>query len=75
VDINGQIKATLTALLNCESVKHDARLRAWVQEKLMDAEHDARRQRRRKSSAEREAAGVAGTREWAFGGRVAKAIY
>lgn len=54
IDINCQIKATLTALLNCESIKSDTRSRAWVQERLMEAEHAMRRQRRRKSSAGRD---------------------
>jgi hypothetical protein len=49
-DINGQIKAILTSLLNCESVKRQNRFRAWVLAKLMDAEHDNKQQRRRKSS-------------------------
>jgi len=53
-DVNCQIKATLTSLLNCESVKHNAQLRAWVQDRLMDAEHNIRRQRRRKSSADKD---------------------
>lgn len=50
-----QIKATLTELINCESVKHDDRFRQWVQERLLVAEHELRRQRRRRSSIEREA--------------------
>jgi hypothetical protein len=54
MDLNGQIKATLTSLLNCESVKREVRFRAWVQERLMEAEHDMRRQRRRKGCADRE---------------------
>lgn len=54
MDFNGQIKAVLTSLLNCESVKHDTQVRSWVQDRLMDAEHAMRRQRRRKSSADRD---------------------
>jgi len=50
-----QIKATLTELINCESVKHDDKFRQWVQARLMDAEQELRRQRRRRSSIEREA--------------------
>jgi len=48
--INQQIKSTLTELLNCESVKHDKLFRAWVQTKLMDCEHQIKRQRKRRSS-------------------------
>lgn len=50
-EINQQIKTTLTELLNCDSVKHDKAFRAWVQSKLMDAEHELKKQRRRRSSA------------------------
>src|ERR1700761_5959128 len=49
-EISQQIKMTLTELLNCNSVKRDRMFRAWVQERLMDAEHELKRQRRRKSS-------------------------
>jgi hypothetical protein len=49
-ELNQRIKTTLTELLNCESVKHDKDYRAWVQSKLMDAEHELKRQRRRRSS-------------------------
>jgi hypothetical protein len=55
-EISQQIKATLTSLLGCESVKHDTDFRAWVQEKLMEAEKDLKKQRRRRSSLEREEA-------------------
>jgi hypothetical protein len=53
-EINQQIKTTLTELLNCDSVKHDKMFRAWVQTKLMDAEHQLKRQRKRRSSASQE---------------------
>jgi hypothetical protein len=53
-EINQQIKTTLTELLNCASVKHDKTVRAWVQTKLMDAEHQLKRQRKRRSSASQE---------------------
>jgi len=53
-EINQQIKTTLTELLNCDSVKHDKIFRAWVQTKLMDAEHQLKRQRKRRSSASEE---------------------
>jgi hypothetical protein len=49
-DVNQAIKATLTELLNRDEVKHDERLRAWVQERLMDTQLELRRQRRRRSS-------------------------
>jgi hypothetical protein len=49
-EINQQIKSTLTELLNCEGVKHDKSYRQWVQGRLMDAEMELRRQRRRRSS-------------------------
>ena len=49
-DINQQIKATLTELINCEEVKHDKKFRAWIQAKLMEAEHELKRQRKRRSS-------------------------
>jgi hypothetical protein len=54
LDLNQQIKATLTSLLNCETVKHDQEFRGWVQERLMEAEHELKRARRRRSSLERE---------------------
>jgi len=50
LEINQQIKASLTELINCEDVKHDENFRAWVQAKLMEAEHELKRQRKRKSS-------------------------
>jgi len=49
-EINHQIVATLTELLNTECVRSDDKQRAWIQEKLMEAEHQGRRQRRRHSS-------------------------
>ncbi|KAF2195351.1 hypothetical protein K469DRAFT_681675 [Zopfia rhizophila CBS 207.26] len=55
-EINQQIKATLTDLLNTESVRSDEKYRAWIQDRLMDAEHQMRKQRRRKSSVDREIA-------------------
>ncbi|KAF2445722.1 hypothetical protein P171DRAFT_358409, partial [Karstenula rhodostoma CBS 690.94] len=48
--VNKDIKATLTELLNTESVRSDGKYRQWIQERLMDAEHQIRRQRRRRSS-------------------------
>jgi len=52
-DINQQIKATLTSLLNCDSVRHDDKFRAWVQSRLMETEMEMRKQRRRRSSTDR----------------------
>jgi len=51
MNINCQIKAELTSLINCSSVKKDGQLRAWVQDRLMEVEQDCRKQRRRKSNA------------------------
>jgi len=53
-EINQQIKATLTELLNTESVRSDEKYRAWIQERLMDAEHQIRKRRRRHSGADRD---------------------
>ncbi|KAF2661831.1 hypothetical protein K491DRAFT_700853 [Lophiostoma macrostomum CBS 122681] len=55
-EINQQIKATLTELLNTESVRNDSKYRAWIQERLMDAERNIRRNRRHHSSGDREMA-------------------
>jgi len=55
-EINQQIKATLTELLNTESVRSDDKYRAWIQERLMDAEHKIRKQRRRRSDIDTEIA-------------------
>lgn len=49
-EINNQIKATLTELLNSESVRNDDKARVWVQARLMEAEHELKKERRRKSS-------------------------
>lgn len=50
LDINQQIKATLTELINCVEVKNDKEFRAWVQVKLMKAEQELKQQRKRRSS-------------------------
>ncbi|KAH9845819.1 hypothetical protein Tdes44962_MAKER00029 [Teratosphaeria destructans] len=50
-DINYDIKSTLTDLLNCEAVKNDSKMRIWVQSRLMDAELELKRQRKRRVSA------------------------
>jgi len=44
-DVNQQIKSTLTALLNCESVRGDRRYRNWVQTRLMDTEQELKKSR------------------------------
>jgi hypothetical protein len=49
-EINQQIVATLTELLNTECIRSDDKQRAWIQERLMEAEHQIRRERRRHSS-------------------------
>ncbi|KAF2687895.1 hypothetical protein K458DRAFT_171793 [Lentithecium fluviatile CBS 122367] len=49
-ELNQEIKATLTELLNTESVRSDEKYRAWIQGRLMAAEHQIRDQRRRRSS-------------------------
>lgn len=57
-EVTHQIKATLTELLNHESVKCDDKFRHWVQDRLIDAEMELKTQRRRnrrKSSLDREA--------------------
>jgi hypothetical protein len=45
MNVNQQIKQTLTELLNCESVRADRRYRTWVQTRLMDAERELRGER------------------------------
>ncbi|TKA37268.1 hypothetical protein B0A54_11253 [Friedmanniomyces endolithicus] len=49
-DVNHNIKSTLTELLNCEAVRHDHTMRLWVQTRLLDAEQELKRQRRRRNS-------------------------
>ncbi|KAK7512813.1 hypothetical protein IWZ03DRAFT_416997 [Phyllosticta citriasiana] len=53
-DVNKQVKAVLTELLNTDNVRRDERFRAFVQSRLMDTELEMRRQRRRRSSVDRE---------------------
>jgi hypothetical protein len=48
--LNQEIKATLTELLNTESIRSNEKSRIWVQSRLMAAEHQIRHQRRRRSS-------------------------
>jgi hypothetical protein len=50
-EINHEIKSTLTDLLNCDAVRKDAKMRMWVQARLMDAELELKRQRKRRVSA------------------------
>ncbi|CAK1367076.1 hypothetical protein CB0940_10406 [Cercospora beticola] len=44
------IKANLTEMLNCEQVRNDQKMRLWIQSRLMDAELELKRQRRRRVS-------------------------
>lgn len=46
VQVNQQIKTTLTELLNCESVRSDRLYSVWVQSRLMDAERELKGMRR-----------------------------
>ncbi|GAB7365053.1 hypothetical protein MBLNU230_g5834t1 [Neophaeotheca triangularis] len=48
-EANHEIKSSLTDLLNSESVKRDAKTRLAVQTRLMEAEMELKRQRRRKA--------------------------
>jgi hypothetical protein len=49
-EVNQEIKATLTELLNTDSCRTDGKYRLWIQGRLMNAEHEIRQQRRRRSS-------------------------
>lgn len=51
LNVNQQIKTTLTELLNCETVKCDRSYRMWIQSRLMDAERELKvgRSHRRQS--------------------------
>ncbi|KAK5124386.1 hypothetical protein LTR85_001603 [Meristemomyces frigidus] len=49
-DINADIKSTLTDLLNCEAIRKDHKMRLWVATRLMDAEQELKRQRKRRRS-------------------------
>jgi hypothetical protein len=51
LNVNQQIKTTLTELLNCESVKGDRSYRMWIQSRLMAAERELKvnRSHRRQS--------------------------
>ncbi|KAF2147271.1 uncharacterized protein K452DRAFT_304139 [Aplosporella prunicola CBS 121167] len=53
-DVNKQVKAVLTELLNTDGVRSDEKFRSWVQGRLMETEMEMRRQRRRRSSVDRE---------------------
>jgi len=46
INVNQQIKTTLTELLNCESVKQDRLYCVWVQSRLIDAEMELKEGRR-----------------------------
>lgn len=58
IDLNEQIKWTLTNLLNCEGMQHDKRYKMWVQTRLMDTERELLDSQRQ--SAERGNADAAG---------------
>lgn len=45
-NINRQLKATLTSMLNCPEVKKDERYERWVKERLMDTERERKMLRR-----------------------------
>jgi len=45
LNVNQQIKTTLTELLNCESVRGDRKYRMWIQSRLMDAEKELKMRR------------------------------
>jgi len=49
-DINADIKSTLTDLLNCDAIRKDSKMRLWVATRLMDAELELKRQRKRRRS-------------------------
>jgi hypothetical protein len=53
LNVNLQIKMTLTELLNCGSVRGDRRYRMWVQSRLMDAEKELKGSRSRSSTRRR----------------------
>ena len=48
-DVNESMKRALTELLNCDAVRVDARMRMWVQARLMEVEKELRSGRRRKT--------------------------
>jgi len=54
IQVNQQIKSTLTELLNCQSVRQDRLYRVWVQSRLMDAEMELKEGRRRSVAAHRD---------------------
>lgn len=53
LNVNQQIKTTLTELLNCESVRTDRKYRMWIQSRLMDAEHEIKSERSRSAGRRR----------------------
>lgn len=54
MQVNQQIKTTLTELLNCESVRSDRLYSVWVQSRLMDAERELKGMRRHSVQGHRE---------------------
>lgn len=49
-DMNHNLKSSLTELLNSRAVREDDNMRTWAQTRLMEAERELRRQRRRKAA-------------------------
>lgn len=47
-NMNHNLKSSLTELLNSKAVREDHKMRAWAQTRLMEAERELRRQRRRR---------------------------
>lgn len=45
------VTVSLTDLLNCEAVRNDPEMRLWTQSRLMEAQQELRRLRRRRVSA------------------------
>lgn len=50
LEASNDLKSCLMELLNSDAVRSDSKMRAWVQTRLMDAELELKRQRRRKRS-------------------------
>ncbi|KFA77274.1 hypothetical protein S40288_01318 [Stachybotrys chartarum IBT 40288] len=48
--VNESIKRALTELLNCDTVRHDIKMRMWVQTRLMETEKELRSGRRKRST-------------------------
>lgn len=48
-DVNHNLKSSLTELLNSQAVREDEKIRVWAQTRLLEAERELRRQRRRRA--------------------------